>query len=101
MPEQEVVQAVVVARNEQRHALSVARVGESIAHREAPGDLGNRALERQAIRLQLRQIEAQALKEHPQDGVRVLIGVEDVRTVAVEHLRQSSHDAAAIRARDE
>ena len=94
--EQEVVQAVVVARHEDRDALHVGRVRDPVGHREARGDLAEAVLERDPIGRHRRQIEADALEEHLRDRIGVLIGVEDVGAVAVQHLRQRRDDALAI-----
>ena len=59
------------------------------------------ALEGDAIGVQLARVEADALEEHARFRVRVLIGVEDVRAVAVEELRERGDDALPIRAGDE
>ncbi len=49
----------------------------------------------------LAHVEANALEELACLGVGVLVGTEDVRAVAVEHLRQRRDDALAVGAGDE
>ena len=88
-------------RHEQRDPLLLLRVDEAVAHAEALGDLGDGALERVLVGLELGQIEANALEEHRNGAVGVLVGVEDVRPVPVEHLRERGDDATTVGARDE
>ena len=100
--QQQVVEAVVVVRDEDRDALGRA------APRQAPAscakrsrDLADRALERGAVGVDLREVEADALEELAGDRVGVLVRVEDVGAVSVEQLRERRDDAAPIGARDE
>src|SRR5262249_6849746 len=63
--------------------------------------LADRALEREAVGEQPLAVEVDALEEEPRLAVRVLVGLEDVGAVAVEHLRERGDDPAAVGARDE
>ena len=99
--EQQVVEAVVVARHEDRHALAVRRVGDAPAHREALGRLADRVLEGEAVGVELGEVEAHALEELPRHEVGVLVRIQDVRAVAVEELGHRRHDAAPVGAVDE
>jgi hypothetical protein len=51
--------------------------------------------------MQLREVELDALEELAGNRVRVLVGVEDVRTVAVKHLRERSDEALSVGAANE
>ncbi len=99
--EQEIIEAMVVTRHEDGDALRPLGVDQPVAHLETPAHLLDGALEREPIGLQRGQIEPDALEEHPGDRVRVLIGVEDVRAVPVEHLRERRDDAPTVGAGDE
>src|SRR5690606_21733117 len=81
---------------EDRDALPVPVVVEAPAHAEALCDLGDAALERGPVRVQLCDVEADALKELPGDGIRVLVGVEDVRPVPVEQLSERGDEPLAV-----
>jgi hypothetical protein len=99
--QEQVVEAVVGARDEDRHAFHVIRPGEAPGHREARGDLGERALERQAVGEQLGDVEVDALEEEARLRVGVLVGLEDVGAVPVKDLGQRGDDPAAVGAADE
>jgi hypothetical protein len=99
--QQKVVEAVVVAGDEQGHALVLARIGQARPHREALSHLRDRPLETHAVRVEILEIEADALKEPARHGIRVLIGVEDVGAMAVEDLCEGGHDPPLIRAADQ
>jgi hypothetical protein len=101
VPQQQVVQAVVVARHEDRDPLARVRVGDAPAHREALGGLADRVLERQAVGVDLGQVEVDALEELPGRRVGVLVGVQDVGAVACRGAGRARDDAAPVRAVDE
>ena len=92
---------MIVARNEQRHALLARPVTELVTHAETFGDLGDGALERAAVGLKVREVEMHALKKLRRQGVGVLVGIEDIRAMAVQNLRQGGDDAAPIGAGDQ
>ena len=58
-------------------------------------------LERGAVGVDLREVEADALEELAGHRVGVLVGVEDVGAVAVEQLRERRDDAPLVGTRDE
>jgi hypothetical protein len=99
--EQEVVEAMVVARDEDRDPLDVLLVVELPAHLEAVGDLADRRLEREPVGVHLGAIERDPLEELAGDGIGVLIRVEDVRPVSVEELRQSRDEPRRSGPREE
>src|SRR5690606_6373965 len=74
---------------------------EAERHPEPPRHLAKRPLERQPVGVQLALVEADTLEELRGNRIGVLIRVEDVGAVAVEHLREGRDDALAIGARDE
>ena len=98
---QQVLQAVVVLRDEDRHTLRAHGILESRMHLEALAHLADGSLQRLPVGMELAEVESDALEELPGLGIGVLVGVEDVRPVAVERLRQRGDDATAIGARDE
>ena len=95
--QQQIVQAVVVLRDEDHQTLTARLVKQPILHLEALAQLGHGALERHLVGHQLGHgRSAIAEKTCPATRVGVLVGVEDVRAVAVQHLRQGGDDAAPI-----
>jgi hypothetical protein len=99
--EHQIVQAVIVAGDEDGDPLGLLRVEQPVLHLEALTHLGDGARKRAAIAHQPGKIETNALEEHPRDRVRVLVGIQDVRAMAVEDLRERRHDTPPIGARDE
>ena len=102
-PEQ-VEEAVVVARGEERHALALARVGEAPVHRERPADVARRtrARARRGARARLVEPELHAHEERAALGVgRVLVGAEDVGVALGEEARDRGDDPVPVGARDE
>jgi hypothetical protein len=53
------------------------------------------------IGLEVGQIEAQTLEKHAERHVGVLVGIENVRAVPIEHLRERGDDAASVGTGDE
>ena len=101
MAQQEVVEAVIGARDEDRDALAARGVAQPPGHAQAPGHLRDRGLEARAVGAQLGGVEVDALEEDPRDGVGVLVGVEDVGAVPVEELGERRDDAALVGAGDQ
>ena len=101
-PEQ-VEQAVIFARGEQRDALALARVREAEVHRERLRDpLREGALQLLAALVQLLEPELHAHEEGAAlgDG-RVLVGAEDVGVGLEQESRHGGHDPVPVGARDE
>jgi hypothetical protein len=101
LAQQQIVQAMIVLGDEHHDALAARLIEQAVLHLKAFGELTDRALQGYAIRHQLGQIEAQPLKEQARDAVGVLVRIEDVGAMPVQHLRQRRDDAATIRARDQ
>jgi hypothetical protein len=80
LPQEQIVQAVVILRDEDRHSRSPLAVRESPAHSETVGDFPNGRLEAGPVGMQLREVELDALEKLAGNWVRVLVSVEDVRT---------------------
>jgi hypothetical protein len=99
-PEQ-VEQAVVVARREQREPLAPGRVGEAPLHRERPPDpLGERALQLLAARLEPLEQELRPHEEAPALRVgRVLVGAEDVGPALRQEAGGGGDDPVPVEAR--
>ena len=100
--QQQVVQAVVVLADQDRHALaggSRRRAGSASRSARRPRRCARSSVD--AVGVQLAQVEADALEELARDGIGVLIGVEDVDAVAVEQLRERGDQAFAVGARHE
>ncbi len=96
--QEQIVEAVVVARDEDRHALALAGQEQAPLHLEAAGHLRDGPLEARAVGPHLGEVEADALEELAGQGVRMLVGVEDVEAMPVEQLGQGCDDAAPVRA---
>jgi hypothetical protein len=101
LSEQQVIQAVIVLGYENRRSRSLLAVGESPAHSEAIGDFTNGGFETGPVGAQLGEVELDALKKLAGNRVGVLVGVEDVRTMTIEHLRERSDKAFSIGAANE
>ena len=101
MSQQQVVEAVVVLRDEQRQALVLRAIGDAPVELEALRGFGDGPLQADPVGVELAQVDADPLEELPLGLVGVLVRVEDVGPVAVEQLGQPRHDAAAIGAADE
>ena len=101
MAKQQVVEAMLPPRHEDRHALRFMCVREPPGHLEALGGLPNCALDGDPVGVDVREVEADALEELPGLGVRVLVRIEDVGAVPVEELGEGCHDALSVGARDE
>ena len=99
--QQEVVEAVLEPRDEDRHSFAPLGVGQPPAHVETLGDLVDGALEGGPIGVHLGAVEADALEELAGYGIAVLVGVEDVGAVTVEHLGQRCDQPPTIRAGDQ
>jgi hypothetical protein len=95
--QQQVVEAVVGPRGEDRHALDPVGVGDAPDHLHPFGQLGDGPLEGPAVGVELREVEVDALEEDTRGPVGVLIGLEDVGAVAVQQLGEGGHDAAPVR----
>ena len=96
MAQQQLIETVVGARDEDRHALDVTSVAELPAHVEALGQPSHGGFETDPIGLQALEVEVNALEEGARLDVGVLVRVEDVGSMAVEELRKSRHQAHAI-----
>src|SRR5512133_613093 len=92
---------MVVLRDEDRDALQLVPVNQSVRHLETRRHFGNGALERSAVGQKLARVEANPLKEEPGRCVRVLIGVEDVGAVPEQHLSQGGDNATPVWTRNE
>jgi hypothetical protein len=101
LPQQQVEQAMVVLRNEDRGPRVVESIRDAPVHREAIRDLRNRRLQASAIGVQLRHVELDALEELARYRIGVLIRVEDVGAVPIQDLGQRGDQAFAIGAADE
>jgi hypothetical protein len=100
---EDVEQAVVLARDHQRHALRPRGVVQSPLHLEAARDLlvepAPELIER---RRQAAQVEHHAQEERAPLGVgRVLVGLRDVGALGVEESRDRGHDSGPVLAADE
>ena len=95
---QQVEQAVVLARDEDRDALAIGRVGDRPLHRERLGDLRReRPLQLGAAEVEPVEVERHAHEERPAGRVgRVLVGVEDVRAVLEQEARDGRDDARPV-----
>jgi hypothetical protein len=92
---------VIVFRHEDRSLVTVGSIAKTPAHREAIGNFADCSLEASPIRSEIRHVEFDALKKLLRHGVGMLVRVEDVRTVAVKHLRQRGDEAFAVRTANE
>ncbi len=101
MPEQQVVEAMVVLRDEEGDAPDLAVVREAVGHTETLRHLRDAARQGHAIGVELPRVEPDSLEELPRVDVGVLIGVEDVGAVPVEQLREGRDDPALVAAGDE
>ena len=94
---------MVVAADHDRHALGHACVGERPVHLERPADLGREPL----LELFSHGRQACAVKHGAQEeravlGIRrELVGLDDVRAVAVQESRNRGDDPRAVLAGDE
>ena len=97
MPPEQIHQAVLVARDEDRDALPLGRVGELPAHARSASATSPMPRSR-LTRSVCSSVRSKRMrwKNWPGDGVGVLVGVEDVRAVAVQHLGERRHDAAPV-----
>ncbi len=101
--QEQVVETVVGLRDEDRDALAdVCRV-QAQARLGARGGVSDRTVQglEQPGAGRARAREADALEELARDCVGVLIGVEDVRALGVQGLRETGHEAGPIGAADE
>ena len=99
---QQVQKAVVVAADQDRHALGLAGVAQAPVHPEGFGH-GRRegALEGFAGEVQAAEVEFHAHEEAAARGIgAVLVAVQDVRAVVVQELRDGRHNALAVGAGD-
>ena len=102
MPVEQVDQAVVVLRDEERDAVR-QRSDRSSRQRicEALGDRGELARELVEVEVEVGEVPLDAHEEQAALGVLVLVGVQDVGVVAVEELADGGDDPLAVGAVDE
>ena len=98
LAKQQVVQTVVVLRDQDSDLLRRFAVGQAPGHPERLGERGELSLERLPLALPAAQAETNPLKEVSSLLVRVLLGVEDVETLTVEQFRQRRDQSRTIRA---
>src|SRR5260221_9675614 len=96
MPEEEIVEAMVVLRNEDGDPADPSRVGEPVAELEPLRDLGNPSLEHHTVGVKLGDVEADTLEELARVLIGMLVGVEDIRSMAIKELSQRCDDPAAV-----
>ncbi len=96
MTPQQIVQAVIVLRHEDRDLGHVRTVRQRVGHVEARRDFGDALLEGCLVGDELRRVELDALKELNRALVTVLVGAQDVPAMAVKRLGQTRYQAAPI-----
>ena len=101
VPQQQIVQAVVVARYQDGDSFHIPFISDAPMHFEARGQLAHRSFERLTVRVKIRQIKANALEKLVGYRIGVLIGVENVRAVTVKNLGQSGNNPAPVLARNQ
>lgn len=104
MAQQQVIEAVVRARDEDTNALLLRVVGERVRHAVLVGKGGNAALEDGDVRrrhAEVGVVEGDALVVARGGGVGVLVRGEDVAAEAEEELGDDGDDSLAVRAGDE
>ena len=97
--DQQVVQAVLEARHEDRDPLRPVGVRDPPAHLVAAALDAQQVLELRARQVEVGEVEVDPLAEDPLDGIQVLLRVEDVRAVAGEERRERGDQTLAVRAR--
>lgn len=99
---QQLHEAVIVLRDEDRDALAAGHVVQRPLHAEALGDGRDVGFECRARRCQTVEVDDRALEEATALGVgRVLIERDDVRAVMSEHAGDGGDDAGLVVAGDE
>ena len=98
---EQIDQAMVVLRDEQRDAVRQRGQLQPPAHRESLGQRGELARELRGIEGEVRQVPFDAHEEQLALRVLVLVGVEDVGVVPVQELADGGDDAFAVRAIDQ
>ena len=94
--DQQIVQAVLELRDEDRDALRAVRVGDAPAHLVAAALDREQRLELVARDVELGEIELDALAEDPLLLVEVLLRLEDVRAVIRQQLRHRRDQSLAV-----
>jgi hypothetical protein len=101
LPQQQVVQTVVVLRDENSGSVAMRAVAQPPFHRKALCHLADSRLEAPPIRVKLRHVELDALKELAGHRVGVLVRIEDVGAVSIQDLRKRGDEASAVGTTDE
>jgi hypothetical protein len=99
--QQKVVEAMIVAGNEDRNALGLMRISQTPGHLKSPSGLLNRAFEGYAVGVHFAHVKPDALEKLLRDRIRVLVGIKNIGAMPVEHLRQRGDDATPVGARDQ
>jgi hypothetical protein len=101
MAPQQVLQAVVELRNEERYPRHVIAEAQLPRHPEPLGDGPERRGDLCARKAERGEVPFDALQEDPLLEVRVLVGVDDVAVVAVDEVGHRGDEALLIGARQQ
>mmetsp|Transcript_1414 Transcript_1414/g.4068 ORF Transcript_1414/g.4068 Transcript_1414/m.4068 type:complete len:448 (+) Transcript_1414:2110-3453(+) len=106
LPQEDVVQAVVELADEDRHPLGLVAEAQAPLHVEPIGHALDRGLQPHERRLRVAQVavrvvEVEPLKEEPRVWTGVLVRLNDVAPLAVQHRRGRGDHALGIRAVDQ